>query len=210
MTTYSEPQRPFECVLSEADGTMSRDTVTIVSGTGVLAAGTVLGKITLGSATAAAIVGTGNATTSAVTVGAGAAVGAHTLVAISATKMELFSPYGVYMGQVTTGVAAALGGLGFTVTAGGTPMVAGDTIVITVAAGSGKYATYDDDNTDGTDVAAAILLESIDATSGDVTGSVIARLAEVKSSALQWAATNDANDKTAGISDLATKYIIVR
>lgn len=46
MTTFTEPNRSFEALLSEGNGAISRETVTIVSGAGVLDAGTVLGKIT--------------------------------------------------------------------------------------------------------------------------------------------------------------------
>lgn len=68
MATYTEPYRSFEALLSEGSGSISREAVTIKSGSGVLAAGTVLGKITAsgkyegyddgnsgGSATAAAV-----------------------------------------------------------------------------------------------------------------------------------------------------------
>lgn len=46
MTTYTEPYRAFEALLSEGDGSISREEITIASGAGALAAGTVLGTIT--------------------------------------------------------------------------------------------------------------------------------------------------------------------
>ena len=46
MAATTESSRNTEVLLSEAPGTLSREQVTIVSGAGVLAAGTVLGKIT--------------------------------------------------------------------------------------------------------------------------------------------------------------------
>lgn len=122
MTTYTESYQAKEIILSEANGTLSRETVTITSGAGVLQAGTVLGKITA----------------------------------------------------------------------------------------SGEYTAYDDDNADGSQAAVGILLESVDATSAAVSASMLARLAEVKSGALVWAATNDAGDKTAGLADLAALTIIAR
>lgn len=121
MTTYTEPYRASEIIASEAPGTLSRETVTIVAGSGAIVAGTVLGKITA----------------------------------------------------------------------------------------SGKYAPYDDDNADGTEVAAAIALENVTATA-DVTCATLFRLAEFKADILQWAGTNDAPDKAAGLVDLAAKYLIAR
>ena len=48
MTVYTEGRHAAEFVLSEANGGRSRDNITIVSGAGVVKAGTVLGKITTG------------------------------------------------------------------------------------------------------------------------------------------------------------------
>jgi hypothetical protein len=122
MTTYTEGYRASEIILSEAPGTLSRETVAIASGAGVITAGLVLGKVTA----------------------------------------------------------------------------------------SGKYAPYDDDNDDGTQTAVCIALESVDATSAEKTCAALFRLAEFKADILQWASTNDAGDKTAGLDDLAAKYLIGR
>lgn len=122
MTTLTETTHAGEFLVSEANGTLSREVVTIVSGSGVITAGMVLGKITA----------------------------------------------------------------------------------------SGKYKPYDDDNVDGSETAAAIAYDGVDATSADKAVTVIFRDAEVKLSALQWAATNDATDKTNGLADLAGKNIIAR
>lgn len=46
MSTLTEGKYPGEFLMSEANGTRSRDTVTVVSGAGVIEPGTVLGKIT--------------------------------------------------------------------------------------------------------------------------------------------------------------------
>lgn len=46
MAATTEKARNLAFLLSEANGTLSRESVTIVSGAGVLEAGTVLGKIT--------------------------------------------------------------------------------------------------------------------------------------------------------------------
>ncbi len=46
MPTTNENTRNLAFLLSEAPGTLSRETVTVVSGAGVVEAGTVLGKIT--------------------------------------------------------------------------------------------------------------------------------------------------------------------
>lgn len=122
MAATTETARDLGFLLSEAPGTLSRESVTVVSGAGALVAGTVLGKITTG----------------------------------------------------------------------------------------GKYTSYDDDNTDGSETAVGILTHAVDATSADVAATLIVRLAEVTSAALIWAETNDATDITNGLADLAAKYLIAR
>lgn len=46
METFTENARPLAFLLSEANGLLSRDTVTIAAGAGKLEAGTVLGQVT--------------------------------------------------------------------------------------------------------------------------------------------------------------------
>jgi hypothetical protein len=211
MPTFTEPFRPYEVLLSEAPGTLSRESVTIASGAGALTAGTVLGKITKGAATAAHVAGgTGNSTFSAVTVGADSKVGVYQLIWTAATKVNVEDPDGVLLGVATLGSAFSGGGLTFTITAGGTPHVATDRATITVAAGSGNYASYDNTAANGTEVAAAVLLQAVDATSASVAAVAIVRLGEVKDEALQWHANNNAGAKTAGKADLALANIIAR
>lgn len=46
MPAYTEPLRPWNFVISQANGNLSRQSVTIVSGSGIVQPGTVLGRIT--------------------------------------------------------------------------------------------------------------------------------------------------------------------
>jgi hypothetical protein len=48
MTALVEARHPGEFILSEANGQRSREAITIASGAGIIAAGTVLGKVTAG------------------------------------------------------------------------------------------------------------------------------------------------------------------
>lgn len=83
--------------------------------------------------------------------------------------------------------------------------------VVGVITSGGKYSAYDDDNSDGTETAAGILVGSdVDATDGDLPGVVLVRDAEVNSDLLVWASTNDATDITNGKANLASLGIILR
>jgi|SRR5690554_5402896 len=86
-----------------------------------------------------------------------------------------------------------------TVTGGAYP--AGQVLGIVTA--SGSYAAYDDTAEDGTEVAAGVLYDAVDASTADATGVAIVRDAEVKGALLT---DNDA----AGTADLAAAGIIVR
>ena len=57
MTVLVETRHPAEFILSEATGQRSRDTITIASGAGIIAAGTVLGKVTATAKYVASAVG---------------------------------------------------------------------------------------------------------------------------------------------------------
>lgn len=287
MTTLTEGTHAGEFIVSECDeGMLSRDTVTIEAGSGVITAGMVLGKktkaadaavvtgsiaatvltvtavtsgtlsvgqtisgsgitagtkitalgtglggtgtytvdtsqtassttVTASAAYSTAYTGnTGNGAMGAITVSAGAQAGDYKLTITSpGTNIGNFiveGPDGKFVGQGDVAAAFSAGGLAFTLADGSTDFVAGDGFTITVAAGSGKYKPYDDDNTDGSDTARAIAYSEVDATSADVKCVVVARQAEVKLSALQWATTNDATDKANGLADLATLNIIAR
>lgn len=308
MTTLTSPVRVGDFLLSEANRTQSRESITILSGSGELSSGTVLGCITKGDVTAAAgsntgngtctpdataprgdsaqvgdytlvctlattgtpaatgvasAVNTGNATIGTVTPTSSASLGLHLVVFTGATAFNVFSPSNTLIAAGSTGVAFNSGGLGFTITAGNTPCVAsdmfyitvtdngackfsvtapdstalavatvgttyntshlkfalaqgltkfivGDSFTLTVAAGSGKYKPYDDDNRDGSQIASAILFYPVDATSDDVESLAIVRNAEVDNAKLVWAATNDTNDKAAGVVDLINRNILVR
>lgn len=85
-------------------------------------------------ASAATAGNTGNGTMSAITLNTnngGARPGAYRVVMTAATTFNVFSPNGVFLGSGTTGSAFARQ-IGFTITAGGTPFVAGDSFTVTL------------------------------------------------------------------------------
>ena len=215
MATYTEDQRPFEALLYEED-ILAREAITIISGAGVVKAGTVLGKITTGTtASAAAFAGnTGNGTVGTITVGAGAINGVYKLVIIEpatdAGKFQVEDPTGKIIGTGTVAVAFSKSGLAFTLADGSADFIAGDGFDITVASGSGKYTPYDDALTNGAQTAVAVNMYEVDATSADVSVTGIVRLAAMKRDALQWHVDVDATAKTKAYADLLAVNIICK
>jgi hypothetical protein len=189
-STLTENNYALGFLLGCLQATQSFENITLITGQ-KLKAGRVLGKITLGAATAAAVAGnTGNGTCSAVTVGVGAQVGVYRVTFIKATtNLGTFiveAPNGVTSAPGVVGTAFTGLGLTFTLSDGATDFVAGDQFTITVAAGSGKYTAVAPAATDGSAVAAAVLSYDTDATSADVVCGAVVRGAEVNASELDW------------------------
>jgi hypothetical protein len=217
--TFTEP-RSISDVLKFELGTYCRDTITIASGAGVVDFGTVLGKITLGAVSVAAKSGgnTGNgtftldATTPKI---AGAQVGVYRVTCITAASdggtFRVQDPSGVVLGDVA--VAATFSNqINFVIADGAADFIVGDAFDVTVAAGSGKYVPADNTRIDGAQVAAAVLLSRVDATSADKTAIGLTRgPAEVSRLGLLWsAALNTTPERDLAITQLAALGIITR
>jgi hypothetical protein len=152
------------------------DIVTILSGQN-LVRGALLGKVTIGAATPAAVAGnTGNGTLAAATVSGAAKPGVYRAVCIepgtNLGKFTIEDPDGITVGVATVGTEFVGGGLTFTIADGSTDFASGDAFTITVAAGSGKYKQCDSTNTDGSQAPLAILAEACDASGGDAQATV--------------------------------------
>lgn len=75
----------------------------------------------------------------------------------------------------------------------------------------GNLSAYDNDASDGTQTAVAILYADVDASAAATPCTVVARLAEVALQKLVWGAAVTTNaEKTAAYADLAALHIIVR
>jgi len=143
-----------------------------ITGGAALKRGSVLGKVTIGSIANGVVTGTGNGTLTVPVAGAKCKVGTYTVRMKSATTFDVINPNGV---QIAEGFA--LGAytdteIGFTITAGGTAFIAGDTIAVVVSAGSGGYKLATAAATDGSQDPVALLADDADASGGDVTGAI--------------------------------------
>ncbi len=213
MTTLTEGQHNAEFVVTEADGTLSRDSITVLQGQN-LQAGHVLGQVTVGAVSAAATAGnTGNGAIGSVSAGSTAKPGAYVVSCVEhATGGGVFlveNPDGVTIGKAVVGTAYA-GPVNFTIAAGATDFAAGDRFTVTVAAGSGKYKEYNPANTDGSEVAVAVLVENTDATLADKPAVAITRQAEINAAEIVWFTGATSDQKAAGLAQLQAKNIIAR
>ena len=176
--------------------------VTLVSGAGDLARGTVLGKIIKGSATAAAKSGGNAANTGALTMDAttpvlaGAKVGVYTVRCITAATnggtFRVTDPDGFVLGDVAVAATFA-NDIKFAIADGTQDFIVGEGFDITVAAGSGYYKTVNSANVDGSDVAECILAANTNATSAAVAALVYVT-GQFNTEALTFGGSDDAAD----------------
>ncbi|MGJ7611147.1 MULTISPECIES: head decoration protein [unclassified Variovorax] len=174
---------------------------------------TVTATQTVGNPTVVSAAGanTGNGTLGTLTAkGYAPVVGAYGVEFDDATHFVVATPDGAVVGHGTTGVAFAGGGLGFTITAGGTAFVPGDAFVITVAAGSGKWKAWTPGAADGSATIAGILFATKDATLADKPALAITRHAEVNASELVWPTGMSAAQIASGLAQLKALSIIPR
>lgn len=167
-SSSSTPYSPDKLIAGEFR--LHHEKVTQLAGENNLR-GTVVGKISVGAAVAAADAGnTGNGAFGAVTTGADSKAGLYKVIciepAVNGGVFEVEDPDGVNLGRAVVGAAHA-SSIGFTISDGAVDFVAGDSFTVTVAAGTGKYKKSVAAAVDGSQRPIAILAEDCDATAAD-------------------------------------------
>ena len=208
MSIKTEGVHAGEFLLSEANGSRSRENIVIAAGAGQLVAGTVLAVITAANAVVATAApgNTGDGTVGSTSAQSEAVSGDYTLIITSAEEgeFELIGPSGGTIDSGMVGQAFNALGIGFTVTAGETDFADGDSFTLSVNANLGEYVAYDADGAnDGRRTASAILYGPVDATDTDVLAVGIVRDAEVTERLL----TGLDDD---GADDLVEQGIVIR
>lgn len=201
MATYNEPVWALEGVLQEIPD-ISRESVTIPSGTAAFPAMTVLGYIRATAAVGAeTTAGNGAFVDASVDADETAQAGVYRLAALSATKAQVFAPNGAYLGMHTIGVAWDANGIEFNTQ--GTWAI-GDTATITVTH-TDAIGAYN-----ATGPAIGVALYPVDASGGAVAVTALVRVGAVQAAALQWASGVEAGDKTAAIAAMAANHLYAR
>lgn len=130
--------------------------------------GTVLGQQTSYSVLSTSGTNTGNGTVGSTSAGSDTLLGAYELVATSATNFTVTDPEGNVQAPATVGTAYTGENLKFTIAAGGTAFVAGDSFALLVVDAIGNFIVSVKTASDGSQVPCAILADYADATSGPV------------------------------------------
>lgn len=216
MSVFTEPRLSVEFLASEAPGFISRDTIVVAAGAGIVVAGTVLGKRTTGGTAASAVKAsgpnTGNGTLTldpATPVLSSGKTGVYQVRFTGATAFTVTDPSGLQVGTGTAGTAFATQ-IKFTATAGGTAFVAGDGFDVSVVTIS-KYVPSPAISADGSDQAMAVNMLQVDATMVDAVVAAITNDAEVVGAMLTYdPSINSPTLQAVKASHLASRRIKVR
>lgn len=224
MTTLTEAIHPTESLISEAAGERSRAAITVKSGSNVTSC-MVLGAVETGTPTltvgtpVSGVGGTvGNGTISAATADAGAMAGDWNLIctATGATgKFKVVRPDGTLDGILTIGTAYnGTRSINITVADGASDWLVDDTIPVNVAYLDGEsiphYTPYNEDGTDGSQIAAGIAYGNYNGTSAAVAGVAWVRDCEHNADIVVWNGTITADEKAKAITQLKALGIILR
>lgn len=165
--------------------------VTVASGQ-TLVRGEVV-KQTSKFSVAAAVAGTntGNGTVGTPTVSDNASVGSYSVVFTAATVFSVFTPSGERLADGATAVAYT-GQIGFTITAGGTAFIAGDSFTFAVTKNASSTVSS---FTTGSEPY-SVMYDAVDASSGAVIG-LAYRDAYIKASEVDFGTGTDAEVRDA-------------
>jgi hypothetical protein len=211
----TESNRLGDFLLWEQEYNFSRERATLITGQN-LKAGTVLGLIGSGTMGTVTFAGTGNGvcTKDATTpVLFGAKVGNYTAkcVQVPGANLALFEvidPLGKCIGNVGIGATFARE-IKFVIADGATDFIVGDTFTFPVNTVTGKYTLHDAAAVDGSQNAAAVLINDTDATSADTACAVLSRHAILKSAGLTWKTGITAQNKANGVASLYDRARLV-
>ena len=225
MPTLTETLHAGGYIVSEANGALSREEV-VIAASQTLVPGRVLGKVAKGGpgggavTVGAAVAGTnvGNGVFGVATADAGAPAGDYKVVIIepatNAGSFAVFKPDGSLDG---TGVVAVAynGTINFTLADGATDFAAGDRWTVPVsyadAATAGQYKAFNQDGTDGSQVAAGIAFADVVTGVGETKRATVnVRQCEVRGSDLTWPGDIDPGEKALAIEQLLALGIVVR
>lgn len=171
---------PDQLIARNADGILSKKITLLLAEN--RARGALLGKITIGAIAGVAAAGnTGNGALAGVALAAAGVpkVGVYRVVCVEAAansgRFLVEDPDGVLLGQYVVAAAAFNNQIAFTIADGAADFLAGDSFLITIAAGSGKYKLSAAAAVDGSQVPVAVLAQDCDATAADKEAEVFVR-----------------------------------
>jgi len=221
MPALTEGRHPGEAIMSEGNGDISRENVTVAASQTIKANGLVARKAVATGIVATAAANAGNAAGSGVLTLADPAVsarvkdGVYNVTCIEpvsgGAKFEVTDPSGRQVGIATEGVAFD-GEIKFTIS-DASDFAAGNGFTVTVEADAEDYqhVAFDPDNNDGSEVPVGMSIYPVATGSGETkAASVISRLATLNGNNIAWPDGITDAQKADAVQALAERNIIVR
>lgn len=217
--TRMQPRIPTDVVKWSLPDIMSNEQALLAAGQTV-EIGTPLGQSKFGAPTVAAKVGnTGNGVLTAdptAPLQAGAQLGAYTAVCTAAAvhggTFEVLDPEGAVIGNVAVG-ATFDDQLKFTIAAGATDFIVGDSFAVTVPPGSGIVGVLNPTSTDGSQSCIGVAIKWASTAAGSSALSPVLykkRLAVLSSTGILWPDGFTAAQIAQATADMAKDSLIVR
>ena len=216
MPTLNEGRHPGEFVMTEANGSRSRESLKIAASQTILAGGLLAASAIAADVVATPTADAGNTASSgtiameAPAVTAGVKDGRYIGVATAATKVEWSDPDGIKIGTSTHGTPFTKGGISLTITAGGTPNVAGDRFYVDVAADAEDFEHVAFDPDAALPIAGIAIYPATTGSGESAEIAAIVRDAEVNGNCIAWPDGITAAKKANATQELADRGIIVR
>jgi hypothetical protein len=171
-STSAGTAQEFDALIYDITEKVRVKGVTVNSGQGTLARGTVLGIAAEGSIASAKASGfTGGGSIGSMSFTPAAESGVYPIVCTNATLPATFSvtaPSGESLGTANAGTAYSAYGLVFTITASGTAFAVGDTFDVTVPVLTGQANIVNSANSDGSQYSDCILCDTVNTANGAV------------------------------------------
>lgn len=216
MPTLNEGRHPGEFVMTEANGNRSRESLVIAAEQAIVANSLLAASAVAADVVATATADAGNTASSGAiamedpAVTAAVKDGRYIGVATAATKVEWSDPDGIKIGTSTHGSVFTKGGISLTITAGGTPNVAGDRFYVDVAADAEDFEYVAYDPSAGLPIAGIAIYPAATGVGETAKVTAIVRDAEANGHCIAWPTGITDAKKANAVQELAALGIIVR
>jgi head decoration protein D len=199
-----------DVLLRTLSDAFSKDTITVVNGSSdaELRVGSVLGEVKYAAVAEPGCVGSGDGTLTAISLGKNAKIGDYTVLCTTGGASAVFSVTGPdgYLIGIEIGHNADFESphINFTLTAGSAAFAKGDTFTVTVSSPSSKvFKVVDETATDGTQVAAAVLLRHLNMVADEQVDTIgLVGMSHVKSGGLIFPDSFTSGEEAVAVSQL--------
>lgn len=216
MGTLNEGRHPGEFVMTEANGSRSRESLKIAAEQTIVANSILAKRAVVADVVATPSADANNTASSGTIAMETPAVtskvkdGRYIGTVTAATKVDWTDPEGRHLGTSTHGTAFTKGGISIKITAGGTPNAVGDLFYVDVAADREDFEHVAFNPADGLPIAGIAIYPAVTGVGETTQIAGIVRDAEANGNCIAWPTGITAGQKADATQELAALGIIIR